>query len=126
MDAGQLSLTRRALLAGACAAPVAAAVPASDGRKRVEERWRRAVARYASADAALLAAAGTGDEDLYDRLGDRYDAALTRLLRSPVPDMAALVVKLDLLVEQQAWELTDGDLCLAALREDAHRLAAVA
>ena len=37
----------------------------------------------------------------------------------PAPDLGALAFKLDLLVAQQAWEMGDGELCLAALQRDA-------
>jgi hypothetical protein len=67
--------------------------------------------------------AGAPDE-IYDRLGDRHDAALKRLLRTPAPGLPALAAKLGLAVRHQAWELTDGDACMAALHDDAHRLAA--
>lgn len=128
MAAGQLSLTRRALLAGACAAPLAGgggdAVAggvreASSG----EGRWRSALRRLGEAEALMMQAGDTQDERLYNRLGARHDAALKALLRTPAPHLAALAFKLDLLIAEQAWEITGGELCLAALRRDAHRFA---
>lgn len=128
MAAGQLSLTRRALLAGACAAPLAGgggeavaggAREASEG----EGLWRSALRRLSEAEALMSQAGETQDEGLYDRLGARRDAALKALLRTPAPDLAALAFKLDLLIAEQAWEITGGELCLAALRRDAHRFA---
>jgi hypothetical protein len=81
------------------------------------------LAAFTAADTAIRAAAHSEDEELYDRLGERHDRALVRLLRTPAPNAAALAAKLDLLVEHQAWELTAGDACLAAVQSDAHRLA---
>ena len=43
--------------------------------------------------------------------------------RTPAPDLAALAFKLDLLIAEQAWEITGGELCLGAIRRDAHRFA---
>ncbi|MEA2999697.1 MAG: hypothetical protein QOK17_1530 [Sphingomonadales bacterium] len=45
-----------------------------------------------------------------------------RLLRLPAPDLAALALKLDLAVADQAWELTGCETCLAGLQADARRL----
>lgn len=128
MAAGQLSLTRRALLAGACAAPLAGRggdVVADGGREASdgEGRWRSALLRLSEAEALMIQADDTQDERLYDRLGARRDAALKALLRTPAPHLAALAFKLDLLIAEQAWEITGGELCLAALRRDAHRFA---
>ena len=71
----------------------------------------------------MMQAGDTQDERLYDRLGARHDAALTAVLRTPAPHLAAMAFKLDLLIAEQAWEITGGELCLAALRRDAHRFA---
>jgi hypothetical protein len=128
MAAGQLSLTRRALLAGACATPLAGGGgdrvagrvrEASDG----DGRWGSALRRLSEAQALMIQADDTQDERLYDRLGARRDAALKALLRTPAPHLAALALKLDLLIAEQAWEITGGELCLAALQRDAHRFA---
>jgi hypothetical protein len=45
-----------------------------------------------------------------------------RLLRAPAPDLPALALKIDLTVDDQAWELTAAAPCLAALKADADRL----
>jgi hypothetical protein len=121
MNRGQLSLTRRALLAGACAAPAVAggAVLESKG----EARWRLALDRFREADARLAAAAHGDDERLYDRLGARHDSAIKALLRTPAPTLVALAFKVDLLILEQAWELTGGELCLGSLRRDVYRFA---
>jgi hypothetical protein len=89
-----------------------------------EAKWSRAKARYQAAQAALAALAHTSDEARYDRAGARCDATLQRLLRTNAPHAAALADKIDLLIAHLAWELTAGDLCLAAIRADARRLAA--
>lgn len=128
MAAGQLSLTRRALLAGACAAPLAGGGGdvVADGVREAANGdgvWRSALRRLNEAEALMMQAGDTQDERLYDRLGARHDAALKALLRTPAPHLAALAFKLDLLIAEQAWEITGGELCLAALRRDAHRFA---
>jgi len=143
MAAGQLSLTRRALLAGACAAPLAGrhpelvsgsssppAVPQQDwtleqvqGDGEGERRWVSALERFREADARLAAAAHSQDERLYDQLGARHDAAEKALLRTPAPTLIALAFKVDLLILEQDWEMTGGELCLASLRRDVHRFA---
>jgi hypothetical protein len=145
MAAAQLSLTRRALLAGACAVPVlgSGAPPASSrrrpgspgdplgapspqdpGLRRDDEvRWRKALARFRAAEAAL-AAAEKGPEEVYDRLGARCHAAHLRLLRTPAPDVAALAIKLDLALYDRAVEFTGDAAALKAIKRDARRLAA--
>ncbi|MGA9580898.1 MAG: hypothetical protein WBR13_02880 [Allosphingosinicella sp.] len=63
------------------------------------------------------------------RFGDLDDvrfAALRRLLRLPAPDLAALALKLELAVADQAWELTGAEDCLADIAADARRLSASA
>ena len=147
MAAAQLSLTRRALLAGACAAPVAgvdvvrhpgldpgsppplfAHAQSSEGNEipdqvRDDGKWAKALERYRRAEAGLAAVAHSEDDGLYDRALGRFNAALKRLLRVPAPDLAALAMKLDLILDQALWELTGADRFLAALRADAHRFA---
>jgi hypothetical protein len=59
----------------------------------------------------------------YSTAFGRFNRALARLLRTPAPQVAALAVKLDLLVAHQVWELTFAETSLAALRRDAVRLA---
>jgi len=148
MAGGQLSLTRRAVLAGGCAVSVGADVA---GRGRFESgsgsgvpgglphqgwtpdqawgdgvgvgRWRGAFERYRIAEAAVRAAGGGGDEAGFDRAVGRFNAALKRLVRTPAPDLRALALKLDLMLEEELWELTGADRCLDALRRDAHRFA---
>jgi len=146
MAGAQLSLTRRALLAGACVAPLlGAGAPPSSSRRRPgspgdplgalsrrdpglrrddEGRWREALARFRASEEALAAVAHTEDDRLYDRALGRFNTALKRLLRTAAPGPAALALKLDLLVHHQFWEITGAGSCLAAMRRDAHRLAA--
>lgn len=106
----------------------------------VRRRWtrtllayRRAEARVASfkAEEALLPPERRewpAVRALEERFGDLDSlrlAALRRLLRIPAPDLAALSLKLDLAVADQAWELTGCDTCLEAIAADARRLAAL-
>jgi hypothetical protein len=92
-------------------------------RERPAERWQAALARFRKAEAAILAAASSDDEDLYDRLGERFERSLRALLRTAAPDVAALAAKLDLAFAHEVATLSGGDACLEAIRRDAHRLA---
>lgn len=56
----------------------------------------------------------------------RFNHALRRLLRAPAPGPAAFAAKLALAIDQEIWELTGGDDCLAALQRDANRFAGFA
>ncbi|HEY0314259.1 MAG TPA: hypothetical protein VGC56_17430 [Allosphingosinicella sp.] len=78
---------------------------------------------FGPADAAIGAARHPDDEALYDRLGDRHDAAMKRMLRTPAPDLGALAVKLETLFGEQVWEMRGGALLLAAVLRDARRFA---
>jgi hypothetical protein len=130
MAGAQHKLSRRALLGAAYAAPVLVASSSRGGaaapgaRAGAERLWCSALARYRRAEAALEEVAHTEDDHLYDRRLGALNNALRRLLRTPAPHLAAMAAKLDLLVQHEAWELTGGDLCIAALRHDAHRFAA--
>jgi hypothetical protein len=146
MAAGRHNLSRRAVLgvvAGACAShPLAARgrllatvpVPAA----AAAGRWTRALAAYRQAEARLAAfrraesllppaaRAFPACEPLEERFNDLECprlAALRRLLRGPAPDLAALALKIELTIDDQAWELTGGERCLTALKDDARRLA---
>jgi hypothetical protein len=92
-------------------------------RERRAVRWQAALARFRKAEAAVLAAASTDDEDLYDRLGERFERSLRALLRTPAPDVAALAAKLDLAFAHEVATLSGGEACLEAICCDAHRLA---
>ena len=109
------------------------------GEAERRSRWHRAVARFRRAEARLAAfkraearlPAAAREwpqvEPLERRFGDLDDvrlAALRRLLRVPAPDLAALSLKLDLVIADAAWELTGCETCLAAIAADARRLAA--
>lgn len=85
-------------------------------------KWDRALAAYRHAETALAAMQGAPDA-LFDPCNLRFNRALSRLLRTPAPDLPALAAKLDLLVAHEAWELSFAAPSLAALTRDAHRLA---
>ncbi len=106
----------------------------------VRRRWARTVAAYRRAEARV--AAFKADEArlpperrewpavraLEERFGDLDSlrlAALRRLFRIPAPDLAALSLKLDLALADQAWELTGCDTCLEAIAADARRLSRI-
>jgi hypothetical protein len=100
-------------------------------------RWARTLSAYRRAEARV--AAFKAEEALLpperrewpavrvleERFGDLDSlrlAALRRLFRIPAPDLAALSLKLDLAVADQAWELTGCETCLEAAAADARRL----
>jgi hypothetical protein len=132
-------LSRREVLAGACAAvplvrhagldpasPFCSAAAKGSGipdQVRNDGPWDRAAALYARAEAGLEAVAHTEDDDRYDRALGRHNAALARLLRTPAPDLAAVARKLDLILRHTVFELTFGEACLAALQRDVRRFA---
>ncbi|HYI47124.1 MAG TPA: hypothetical protein VEX35_01550 [Allosphingosinicella sp.] len=102
------------------------------------DRWSRSLAHYRRAEARLAAfrrpeallppaaRAFPACEPLEERFNDLECArlaALRRLLRPPAPDFAALSLKIELTIDDQAWELTDAEPCLTALESDARRLA---
>jgi hypothetical protein len=144
MAVAELNLSRRALLGAAFALPLSrhpgldpgstffpSPVPEAGGApdrvrgddlSRAVTKWDRALARFRNAEAAL-AAVKSADDDLFDRVLGRFNHALRRLLRAPAPGPAAFSAKLALAIDQEIWELTGGDACLAALVRDARRLA---
>jgi hypothetical protein len=143
MADAQLKLSRRALLGAALASPALSSHPGRDpgsmntavragaaavfmgpGFRRDDLTWGKALARFQAADTALAAAARTSDEDLYDRLGTRHERALQRLLRTPAPTIAALALKLDLALYEDALEFLGDEAAMKALKQDARRLAA--
>jgi hypothetical protein len=63
-------------------------------------------------------------EERFGELDGLRLAALRRLFKIPAPDIAALALKLELAVCDQAWELTGCESCLAAMADDARRLSA--
>jgi hypothetical protein len=143
MAAGQHKLSRRAVLAGACAVPIARhygldpesifsgstserswtqdQVRGDEGGR--QERWSKALARYARAEAGLEAVAHSEDDELYDRALGRHNGALARLLRTAAPDLGAVAGKLELILRHSVFELSFGEASLAALQEDLRRFA---
>jgi hypothetical protein len=86
-------------------------------------QWQKALARFRSAEATLTALEGDPDEDAFGRAHDRFNAALRRLLAFPAPDIAALAAKLEIAVAAELADLTYAPPSLAALAQDARRLA---
>lgn len=136
MDAREHRVSRRALLGAACALPLVrhpGLDPGSPflaqalqdrgipGRARNDEKWRSALARFRNAEAALATVQGA-DDIVFDRVLGRFNHALRRLIRAPAPNPAAFSAKLALAIDQEIWELTGGEACLAALKRDAQRL----
>ena len=135
MAAREHRVSRRVLLGAACALPagLAGALPSSFPRKRESSwipdrvrddgKWSRALAAFRRAQAIIDAAVHEPDQDRYDALLDTFSRALRRLLRTPAPDLPALALKIELAIDQVAWESTGGEACMAALKRDARRLA---
>jgi hypothetical protein len=146
MVAGQHKLSRRALLAGACALPLTrhpgldpgsmntAATPVrtdvfmDPGLRRddgSETKWREALDRFREADAAVEALVHCRNQRTYDRALGRHNTALRRLLRAPAPDLASAGLKLDLIVRHHVLEAIFAEAALASLRRDIARFAAL-
>ncbi|HMG48684.1 MAG TPA: hypothetical protein VK614_14645 [Allosphingosinicella sp.] len=132
MAAREHRVSRRVLLGAACAVLSLAEGPAhpEPGRRipssahTGHERWNRALTRFRRAQSIIDAAVHEPDQDRYDTLLDTFTAALRRLLRTPAPDLPALALKIELAIDQAAWESTGGEASMAALKRDARRLAA--
>lgn len=145
MAATRHNLSRRAVLGAGVVAPAFLAVPAAASAApgpqapvpSLHRRWSRALAGFRRSEARLAAfRAHAGSlpperrefpaceplEDRFDALESARLAHLRRLLAAPAPDLPALALKIDLILADQAWELTGVDPCLAALQADARRL----
>jgi hypothetical protein len=101
---------------------------ALDPRPRAYRQLEARLAAFCRAE-SLLPPAARGFpaceplEERFNELECARLAALRRLLRAPAPDLAALSLKIGLAIDDQAWELTDAEPCLSALKSDARRLA---
>ncbi len=62
-------------------------------------------------------------EDRLNALDSARYAALKRLLRTPAPDLSALALKIELIVDEEVATLAGGERCLAVLKADGWRLA---
>jgi len=135
MAAREHRVSRRVLLGAACALPLFPGEGRGPGQKakgswipdqvRDDGKWNRALARFRRAQAVIDAAVHESDQDRYDALLDTFTATLGRLLRTPAPDLPALSVKIELAIDQAAWESTGGETSMAALKRDARRFAAL-
>ena len=109
MAAGRHKLSRRALLAGACVAPMLDPSVLLGSAPRRDPAWEKAVARLARAEEAIGALADSAEGRAYDRAVGRRTAALSRVLNALAPDLAALGAKIGLIARHQAWELSFGE-----------------
>jgi hypothetical protein len=147
MAGGQHKLSRRAVLAGACAGvavplgrhpgldPGSTFLQALPKERwmpdqvrhddQLDVRWERAAAGYARAALGIERVAHTQDDDLYDRVLGRHNAALSRLLRARAPDLRAVAEKLELILRHKVFELSFGEAALEALRRDVRGFAGV-
>lgn len=101
-----------------------------------EGAWRLAAVAVTEAeqamDSAYAAQAGARSraeefalEEIYsDRLADLYDA-VRALLRTPAPNVAALAVKVCLVVDHEVATLEGTEPCMAVVKADAMRLGAL-
>lgn len=62
-------------------------------------------------------------EDRLNALDILRETALDRLLRTPAPDLSALALKIELIVDEEVATLAGGERCLAVLKTDGWRLA---
>ena len=153
MAAGRHNLTRRQVLgaaAGVCVGDgrllrdshsLTVPSPRSGDSRQATVSWSRALAAFRRADARLAAfrryeaslpaaarafPACAPLEARSDALEQSRLDAIRRLLRAPAPDLAALALKVALAVDEEIAFFSGGDLCLAAVKADAHRLCAPA
>jgi hypothetical protein len=80
-------------------------------------------AEEAPLPAVRRALACEAPEERFERLDKLRLAAVRRLLRLPAADLAALALKLEIAVAEQAWEDSGSEDCLERIRDDAARLA---
>jgi hypothetical protein len=103
--------------------------PADHAYHAIRDRWPMDYDFSADAEAqAALTAALAAHEPYEERLGDlvcAHSAAIKRLLLTPAPDLQALATKIALAVDHEVVELEGGDRCMAALKADALRIAAI-
>lgn len=85
--------------------------------------WQQALADYRRAEAAVAALERSPDEDAFGDAIVAMNRALERLLTAPAPDPTALATKLALARRHLAWELPAGDAAMAAIEQDALRMA---
>ena len=154
MAAAQHKLSRRAVLAGACALPLArhsgldpepkttagqsmniVATPGPTGvfmdpsfrrddRETHDGKWQEALAGFRETDKALEALLHCRNQRVYDRALGRHSTALAHLLRISAPDLGAAAEKLDLIVRHHVFELRFAEAAIAVLRRDIRRFAA--
>jgi hypothetical protein len=127
--------TRRAVLGAAFVVPVQDAAQEDDAVVPNAALWHRALADMHRAEAVLDGFCKACREEglvfadqweLDDRFGDflgAFHVALRSLLHTPAPDIPALATKIALAVDHEVGSLTGSELCLAALKADARRLA---
>jgi hypothetical protein len=98
-----------------------------------EERWHRALAGLRAAQAEIANFRATEPkgvpfeqqwalDEAFSDLVVAFNRAVERVLLVPAPDLAALAAKVALAVDEQAWELPDGEAAMARLKADAARL----
>ncbi|MEO7177583.1 MAG: hypothetical protein ABIW83_01955 [Allosphingosinicella sp.] len=97
-----------------------------DAKGRDDGRWQEALARFRQADQEVEALVHCRNQRVYDRALGRHSTALSRLLRTPAPDLAAAAEKLELIVRHHVFEARFGEAALAVLHKDMSRLAAPA
>jgi hypothetical protein len=135
MASGDHNDTRRAVLGAAFVVPPQDTAQDDDSAAPDAALWYRALADMHRAEAVLDGFCRACREEglvfrdqweLDDRFGDFLGAfyfALQCLLLTPAPDIPSLAMKIALAVDHEVAALTGGDLCLAALKADARRLA---
>ena len=115
------------------ASPGSTSTPSLPSPLKGEGAWRLTAAAVTEAEAALAAADATQAgarsraeefalEEVYsDRLADLYEA-VRALLRTPAPNVAALAVKVCLVVDHEVATLERAAPCMAAVKADAMRI----
>jgi hypothetical protein len=102
-------------------------LPAHEIHAAIRGRWPIPYDFAADPEARAAVSASLAEfqpfEDRLNALGDARDAAQKRLLRTPAPDLPALALKIELIVDEEVATLAGGERCLAALKADGWRLA---
>jgi hypothetical protein len=102
-------------------------LPAHEIHRAIRGRWPMPYDFAEDAEARATVRASMADfqpfEDRLNALDSARDTALKRLLRTPAPDLPALALKIELIVDEEVATLAGGERCLAAPKADGWRLA---
>ncbi len=103
-------------------------LPAHEIHAAIRSRWPIPFDFAANPEARATVRASLAEfqpfEDRLNAINGVREAALRRLLRTPAPDLPALALKIELIVDEEVATLAGGERYLAVLKADGWRLTA--